>query len=73
MTTPQEIIKRLCCHECGKTGDLRLTAVEKTGSPTRYGVVCQSSDYSDGALETSSKDALKGFLTYCQYAEHVTP
>lgn len=73
MTTPQEITKRLCCPECGKTGDLRLNPVEKTGSPTRYGIACRSCDYSGGALETSPEEALKGFLTYCQYAEHVTP
>jgi len=73
MTTPQEITKRLCCPACGKIGDLRLTAFEKTGSPTQYGIVCRSCSYSDGAIETSSAEALKAFLTYCQYAEHVTP
>jgi len=73
MTTPHEITKRLCCPECGKTGDLRLTTVEKIGYPTEYEIACRSCDYSDGAIGTSPEDALSGFLTYCQYAEHVTP
>jgi transcription elongation factor Elf1 len=73
MTTPQEITKRLCCPECGNIGNLRLTAVDKTGFGIRQEIACRSCDYSDGALETSPEEALKGFLTYCQYAEHVSP
>ena len=43
MTTPQEITKCLCCPECGKTGDLRLTTVDKTGFE-KYRVPCFHGD-----------------------------
>ena len=74
MTTPQEITKRLCCPECGKTGGLRLRTIRRSDTDLEFfNVRCGRCGYKCGLTETSAEQALSEFLTYCQYAEHVTP